>query len=293
MQESETGGISINWMQDNWNLNDEGVSLDLANYPFKFPHADTNVGWQRAVEQYSQLQLTYASDRLPAIAALVERTMKARKHDIYVSGMWKSSLLHDLAWSRADGEYSERSDDNQPTWSWASISVPVRFTAADLLPSTELVKLDFTPVGPPHVGEVRNASISLRGKALPTTLQYASHDRSYIEQSYYKLVPKLAMGFQLRGSTWWHLRHDSSVLNVDDSFSILFLWQDSRIRLFLGLLLRKISDTTHERVGLAQLRDCAPYYPKLNDHGCPHDPPLLKTGADLIKSLPIKEFEVV
>jgi hypothetical protein len=73
---------------------------ELINYPFKYSHMETGNTWQLVVSQYSQLQLTHASDRLPAIAAIVQRTMRARKDDLYIAGMWKSSLLVDSAWYR-------------------------------------------------------------------------------------------------------------------------------------------------------------------------------------------------
>ena len=54
--------------------------------------------WHKLVNMYSGLDLTYASDRLPAIAAIVEREMRLRLDDVYIAGMWKKSLLSDLAW---------------------------------------------------------------------------------------------------------------------------------------------------------------------------------------------------
>lgn len=56
------------------------------------------VDWRTAVERYSRLDLTYETDRLPAMSAIVKRLQAVRSNDFYVVGMWKQTLLQDLAW---------------------------------------------------------------------------------------------------------------------------------------------------------------------------------------------------
>ncbi|CAN9406268.1 unnamed protein product [Alternaria alternata] len=41
--------------------------------------------WHKLVNMYSGLGLTYASDRLPAVAAIVEREMRLRLDDVYIA----------------------------------------------------------------------------------------------------------------------------------------------------------------------------------------------------------------
>lgn len=115
-QQSVTGDINDNWTEPDWHLPFESDSFEEAEYPFRYPYDDTGNAWQRVVSEYSHLKLTYASDRLPAIAAIVERTMRARKDDNYIAGMWESSLLVDFAWYGL--KYwgnPKRSDDSKPT----------------------------------------------------------------------------------------------------------------------------------------------------------------------------------
>jgi hypothetical protein len=66
---------------------------DTSDYSLFENIEDPAKRWHRMVEAYSGLALTYASDRLPAIAAIVERKMQLRQDDIYIAGMWTSSLL--------------------------------------------------------------------------------------------------------------------------------------------------------------------------------------------------------
>ena len=45
------------------------------------------MGWRQTVREYSQLELTYESDRLPALAAIVERMILQHRDAQYVAGM--------------------------------------------------------------------------------------------------------------------------------------------------------------------------------------------------------------
>ncbi|XP_014550807.1 hypothetical protein COCVIDRAFT_114537 [Bipolaris victoriae FI3] len=78
---------------------------------------DLEIAWHSTVEQYSDLNLTHQSDRLPAISALAQRMAELRPTDIYLAGMWRNTLLPDLQWKGIRQPYKE---STLPTWSWAS-----------------------------------------------------------------------------------------------------------------------------------------------------------------------------
>jgi hypothetical protein len=94
--------------------------------------------WQTTVEEYSRLHLSFEEDRLPAISAIVQAEMRARKDDVYMAGMWKRSLLRDLLWCRPlqswPGEEGFRPARVSPSWSWLSIEGPVDFSALASFP---------------------------------------------------------------------------------------------------------------------------------------------------------------
>jgi hypothetical protein len=297
MQESESGDIKDNWMEDDWKLNNQNSSSRPVEHPFKFPHKDSNLAWQSTVARYSHLQITFISDRLPAIAAIVERTMRSRKNDTYIAGMWKSSLLYDSAWHRVGGyENLKRPDDTKPTWSWASVPGAVGFYEVALLPSTKLLNVQYTAVGPAHIGEVRDASISLRGLMLNTALrQFNLGDE--VDMMSYDLEPDLPEGYgHLKPMLWrfipdFGLHVGTQPLNLDESFPILFLWHNSKEHRWFGLVLRRVSDTEHERIGIADLSYFDP--PTEYCFGDSRRRPRLATCADMINSLPLKEFKIV
>jgi len=124
--------------------------------------AEASYVWQCIVADFSRRQLTYLTDRLPALSGLA-KTMPFPEVD-YLAGLWAQSLIHDLIWINGSGrdyigwEYtrSEKhaseeppsldsvdargrqtartnsrsgriSGEYAPTWSWASISGTVAY----------------------------------------------------------------------------------------------------------------------------------------------------------------------
>lgn len=78
--------------------------------------------WYRAMEIYSYRIFTHDSDRLMALAGLA--SIFQRPDDEFLYGLWKSDLVHGLAW-RFREEYKETTTDISPTsqipsWSWLS-----------------------------------------------------------------------------------------------------------------------------------------------------------------------------
>lgn len=90
--------------------------------------------WYRVVEDYSPLQLTKESDRLPAIAGIAKRIQCFRSGEDYLAGLWKKSLPEDLLWKRSwslpldDPASRKRDTSAAPSWSWVCIQgAGVRF----------------------------------------------------------------------------------------------------------------------------------------------------------------------
>ncbi|KAH7130786.1 heterokaryon incompatibility protein-domain-containing protein, partial [Dendryphion nanum] len=76
--------------------------------------------WQDIVCAFSQRDLTFPSDRLPALAGVAE-VFKKHRSSRYLMGLWSDNVLHDLAWQRSpiDHPYG-RSLELLPSWTWAA-----------------------------------------------------------------------------------------------------------------------------------------------------------------------------
>ena len=101
--------------------------------------------WHRLVEEYTRRVMTFAEDRARAISGIAER-IGARTGDQYCAGLWRSSLVNQLAWSihdyesriqyteyhsRCQGEETE-SVGNAPSWSWFSQPKSIKFHVLDI-----------------------------------------------------------------------------------------------------------------------------------------------------------------
>ncbi|KAF8848679.1 HET-domain-containing protein [Acephala macrosclerotiorum] len=79
--------------------------------------------WQETVKEFSHRRLTYAKDKLPALAGVASK-IAAATGDEYFAGLWKRNLAWDLCWERHMWEIVRwRATENPraPSFSWASV----------------------------------------------------------------------------------------------------------------------------------------------------------------------------
>lgn len=95
-------------------------------------------GWMHLVERYSERNLTFLSDKIPAIAGLaqmVQASIPATEDSTYLAGLFLRSLPRHLLWTvkskKRGSAYrpaTARSvPPRAPTWSWASVDNPVSY----------------------------------------------------------------------------------------------------------------------------------------------------------------------
>ncbi|KAE9368918.1 hypothetical protein N431DRAFT_513267 [Stipitochalara longipes BDJ] len=60
--------------------------------------AEIAILWRNIVEQYSKLSMTLPKDVFPALSGIVKAFQDVRPNDEYLAGLWKSTILEDLAW---------------------------------------------------------------------------------------------------------------------------------------------------------------------------------------------------
>lgn len=89
--------------------------------------------WEAIVEEFTSRQLTFASDRLPAILGIASRLRQdGTRNGRYVAGLWETDLEFGLLWRVRDGKVPETyyGSSVQPnlhisSWSWALRNVQV------------------------------------------------------------------------------------------------------------------------------------------------------------------------
>ena len=79
---------------------------------------DLHYNWRSTVTRYSLRNLTYTSDKLPAIGGIASQFAKLTG-DIYHAGCWWSSIARDIMFTTS-GEEGRVTPYRAPSWSWAS-----------------------------------------------------------------------------------------------------------------------------------------------------------------------------
>ncbi|KAI9934626.1 hypothetical protein MW887_000242 [Aspergillus wentii] len=139
--------------------------------------------WWEFVEAYAVRDLTCISDKLPAMSGIANM-MSQKTGDDYLGGLWRSSLITDLAWSsymnwygREKPTYIPPREYIAPSWSWASIAKPSRITnfeanvARDRICAT-VIDASVTLKGHNRFGEVSDGFVQLRGPVREVKLHY-------------------------------------------------------------------------------------------------------------------------
>ncbi|KFZ19332.1 hypothetical protein V502_03706 [Pseudogymnoascus sp. VKM F-4520 (FW-2644)] len=155
--------------------------LDLEE-PREITPRDLKEFWREIIEQYTQRDFTFHSDRLAALAGLAGY-IQVRRPDIeYYAGLWSDELPSTLLWvvereiefGRLWGNRSNRNTPPvAPTWSWGSVTGRVAFQLwhlsygrgkwAESEPDLTDVQVKCTPLGQNRYGSIKDAELTAEG----------------------------------------------------------------------------------------------------------------------------------
>ena len=102
------------------------ASDDRAFYMFLIDIIQSSIHnlWYSMVDMYSSRQLTFPSDKLPAMAGIAARVQEIT-HDSYLAGHWRREMERSLFWEAFTndlcGPPARAANYRAPSWSWASI----------------------------------------------------------------------------------------------------------------------------------------------------------------------------
>jgi hypothetical protein len=275
---------------------------------------DPITSWQATVRRYSELQLTYEKDRLPAIAAIADRMSRLRKADeVYIAGMWKNSILSDLWWFCQRNYLAPRPERTVPSWSWASIrGAQISFASPVLREMQKIVSLDHEIVGGTYLGNVKNARLLLRGHVLSTNgaVGLLHHDGSEPHQRSPVLESLMSDAMETilqKHGLHVHLScflpdYDLTTLHppLGPETGMKILLVEQREIGFMGLVLRQLTRTLdqYERIGWIS----ADFYHSESATGMtrsgfttaiPTIKPFNGKIDQIVQSLPVEDIEIV
>lgn len=121
--------------------------------------------WYDLVEGYSARELTFESDRLPAISGIA-RKIHEISGDTYMAGLWKKDLGAGLCWrERGFGDLRRPESYRALSWSWASVEGSITHSIPeDHKLSVKLSSFDIETDENNPLGEVSSAKIVVQGR---------------------------------------------------------------------------------------------------------------------------------
>jgi hypothetical protein len=120
--------------------------------------------WHEVIKHYTSLNLSFESDRLPAISGIAKRIAGSMNCD-YLAGIWRNTLLEDLLWWKAPSVpwYSPRaSKPLPPSWSWGSVGGPIDYFKFSESFCT-IIECSCDPLGPDSFGQVISGRLTISG----------------------------------------------------------------------------------------------------------------------------------
>jgi hypothetical protein len=89
---------------------------------------DSSLRWMKIVEEYTSLDLTFQTDKLPAIAGVAKQFRRCLNNTRYMAGLWEECLVDGLLWGRStNSPQTGVALADAPSWSWASVPGPIQY----------------------------------------------------------------------------------------------------------------------------------------------------------------------
>lgn len=147
--------------------------------------------WSKIVEPYSNRDLTFIDDRLPALSGLAKKFWKVTNYT-YIAGLWQESIWYDLVWQHDTVASSTPIIDAPascttvtarylgPSFSWVSETRAVNYRfARHAYPGTRIrhmtiVGCEYDTYGRDTFGKAAGARINIRGTTVRAQLRRTS-----------------------------------------------------------------------------------------------------------------------
>jgi hypothetical protein len=246
--------------------------------------------WHKIVSAYTQLEMTYESDKLAALAALAGRMSSFRNADVYFAGMWHGTLLFDLHWH---GHYirSTRSFTWKPTWSWVSTQGTIHYetVTSESHLCVELLDLTYEYIGDKRIGRVKEAHMTIRGPVLQLARRRGSGFYGTYNVYHHKETTTANERFQTESHPdFWEgeITDEPS----EEEFLTILLGHDPE-KGYGGPALQRINANTFQRVGHFYIRPMA-RTEKWSYQLFEHDGDLYLQLIEYVESLPQKQVTI-
>ncbi|KAI0871875.1 heterokaryon incompatibility protein-domain-containing protein [Hypoxylon argillaceum] len=206
--------------------------------------------WHEIVAEYSALDLTFQKDVFPALSGVAKQMQHVRGGAKYLAGLWEDNLIEDLLWGAFSLNADRSSIWRAPTWSWASVNGRIQYssdTSEDRKIYAQILDIQCTPLALDSTAELASAILVVSSYMVTATLCVNPRvDSTGIYR--YNIV--------VDGSDDYGFKSDYVLPEGSENLAYYCLWirrkgSENPYWHCDCLVLRKNSQQTYERIGLA------------------------------------------
>lgn len=221
---------------------------------------DVRLAWYRTIEGYTSRNMSFQSDKLPALSGIISALQKYTG-DVCYAGIWRSWFLKGLLWRLQVPEHDDYVFNPKipervgkwraPSWSFASLEGVVLYLLVERTPDTgfcaTLEECSVTPQGLNPLGELASGFARIRGPITSlgnVASQVSSTGRACVIQLVDEEIAQGSMYFDI---------------DVYEGCDVLMLTPNTG----LAIIPVERRDQTYVRVGVVSLytRGSTPYDP--------------------------------
>lgn len=148
--------------------------------------------WYRILRTYFDTELTFPSDKLPAISGLAKKMQSLLGYH-YLAGLWREDLARGLSWYRPStvgNDIPHVLEYRAPSWSWASQDGPLRHYGLNvntmfLSSEFDIIDAHVEKKGQDLFGKVQSGYLKIRGKIRTGIVRKLPHQFRQGEYDFY------------------------------------------------------------------------------------------------------------
>lgn len=173
-----------NWCECSYLFPDGGMELHHHSRHWKYirrePFFSSLQDWMKIVREFTKRDLTFSSDKLPALSGLAtrwnEKCVIASRLP-YLAGIWKANpfMWESLLWRAGEGKGVDLEKPGPPSWSWASVGSWIFYDVAlEGYYGVSLLSAETQLRGSNAYGEVTGGFLRVKGSLLKVQLDIIS-----------------------------------------------------------------------------------------------------------------------
>jgi hypothetical protein len=190
--------------------------------------------WSSLVEEFSERDLSFPTDRLPAISGLAMWMQKSTDAS-YWAGLWSDDFPGALLWwvlNRKKDVAASRCISQRilpyqaPTWSWAFVTGRIILSpySDEITPDLEDIGVELVPAGANLYGSLRSAQLSARGYLISVQVSNEpGPDGEYAGYDFHVISDSTVDGRQLSGPVVPDVQGDGYDINIHQLHFVLIV----------------------------------------------------------------------